>query len=138
MLTHFFSCLRRGDFRYTTIPPRKGFSSKNVRASGGAIVGTQRCFSKHFLINFCSRLRRGDFRYTTMPCKHRFCMFSALLCTPPSASRRTIRFVLRCRMFCMLNDTLYSAVVRFLTKIFSRLRRGDLRYTTILFKAFSS
>ena len=36
------------------------------RASGEAILNTQRCFSKHFLIEFCSRLRRGDFRYTTI------------------------------------------------------------------------
>ena len=34
------------------------------RASGGAILGTQRYVSKQVLINICSRLRRGDFRYT--------------------------------------------------------------------------
>ena len=35
------------------------------RASGEAISGTQRYFSKHYLIVF-SRLRRGDLRYTTL------------------------------------------------------------------------
>ena len=52
--------------------------------------------------------RRSDLRYTTMFGKHRFCMFSALLCKPPS--RLTV---------CFLNIN------------FSRLRRGDFRYTTI-------
>mgnify|MGYP000515058162 CR=1 FL=1 len=37
-----------------------------VRASGEAIVGTQRYFSNNLLFSCCSRLRRGDFRYTTI------------------------------------------------------------------------
>ena len=61
----FCSRLRRGDFRYTTICFQKHFYTQFVRASGEAISGTQRYFSKDFLLIF-SRLRRGDFRYTTI------------------------------------------------------------------------
>ena len=42
----FFSRLRRGDFRYTTILV-KPFSYYKIRASGEAILDTQRYFSKH-------------------------------------------------------------------------------------------
>ena len=52
----------------------KAFSSYLLlRASGEAILGTQRYFSNHVLINFFSRRRRGDFRYTTMSCHDRSC-----------------------------------------------------------------
>ena len=37
-----------------------------VRASGEAILVTQRYFAKHFLAIFSLRLKRGDFGYTTI------------------------------------------------------------------------
>ena len=37
-----------------------------VRASGEAVLGTQRCLPKDVLTKVSSRLRRGDFRYTTI------------------------------------------------------------------------
>ena len=82
---------RRGDFMYTTVL-FSGISHQFVCASGEAILGTEQCtpkdvlincfrafgetivgtqryFSKQFLVQFVSRLRRGDFRYTTIRCK---------------------------------------------------------------------
>ena len=46
----FFSRLRRGDFRYTKIFYNSILLLKIVRASGEAILGTQRYFSKDALI----------------------------------------------------------------------------------------
>ena len=61
------SCLRAGDFWYTAILFKSSSYILNCcRASGEAILDTQRYFSKQCLISFCSRLRRGDFRYTTI------------------------------------------------------------------------
>ena len=52
-----------------------------ARASGEAILGTQRYFSKHFLIKIVSRLRRGGFRYTTILFKAFFYYFFSGLTT---------------------------------------------------------
>ncbi len=49
------------------------------RASGEAILGTQRYFAKQFLIDIFSCLRRRDFRYPTILCKAISCYFFASL-----------------------------------------------------------
>ena len=87
-----------------------------------------------------------------MSWQHRFCIATTLLRTPPPSSvRRTIRFVLRCSMFsgfrtsreAILGTQRYlhdaKAILgtqryflkHLLNNIYSRLRRGDFRYTTI-------
>ena len=63
--------------------------------------GTQRCFSKHFLIKTASCLRIGDFR-------------------PPKNDDDD-------------DDDGIVFLMDFAVKKFSRLRRGDLRYTKIFF-----
>ena len=101
--SHFgFSCfcshLRRADFRYTTILVQRIFVF--VRASGEAILGTQRyffdAFSYYCFVRASGEAILGTQRYCSM---HVRCIFLLIFC--------------------------------------SRLRRGDLRYATILSKAFS-
>ena len=85
--------LRRSDFRYTTTPSCTFYHIKLFRASGEAILGTQRYLHVHVTI-----------------------LFSA----PPA------------RRFQVHND-IFMYVLPY--EIFQRLRRGDFRYTTILYQS---
>ena len=112
-------------------------------ASGEAILGTQRYFSKHFTVYFFSRLRRGDFRYTTILFKafsyycFLFASGEAILGTQRYFSKH---FLIK---WFFASGEAISGTQRYFSKhvliiVCFRLRRGDFRYTTIRFKAIST
>ena len=152
-----YSRLLRGEFRYATILPKGCSYLILVRASGEAILGTQRYFPKAFLITISSRLRRGDFWFWLRGGRSSLWRltfikeggFNNMKSGPHGGQYRIDRksnfqkgFLIRLASkfegmrICKFEGSKRYFSTRFHIKVCSCLRRDGFRYTTIHSKGF--